>query len=31
MLGVADATDDPVVHSDKVLLKTLSDIFSQAT
>ena len=30
MLGVADATDDPVVHSDKELLKTLSDIFNAA-
>ena len=30
MLGVADATDDPVVHSDKALLKTLSDIFDAA-
>ena len=27
MLGVADATDDPVVHSNKALLKTLSDVF----
>jgi AcrR family transcriptional regulator len=30
MLGVADATDDPVVHSDKELVKTLSDIFNAA-
>ena len=30
MLGVADATDDPVVHSDKALLKTLSDVFDAA-
>ena len=30
MLGVADAADDPVVHSDKALLKTLSDIFDAA-
>ena len=30
MLSVADATDDPVVHSDKALLKTLSDIFDAA-
>lgn len=30
MLGVADAADDPVVHSDKALLKTLSDVFDAA-
>ena len=30
MLGVADATDDPVTHPDKALLKTLSDIFDDA-
>ena len=30
MLGVADATDDPVVHSDNALLKTLTDVFDAA-
>ena len=30
MLGVADATDDPVAHSDKALLKTLTDVFDAA-
>jgi len=30
MLGVADAADDPVTHSDKALLKTLSDVFNAA-
>lgn len=30
MLGVADATDDPVAHSDKALLNTLSDVFDAA-
>jgi len=30
MLGVADAADDPIVHSDKALLKTLSDVFDAA-
>jgi len=30
MLGVADATDDPVMHSEKVLLATLSRVFDEA-
>lgn len=30
MLGVADAADDPITHSDKALLKTLSDVFDAA-
>jgi hypothetical protein len=30
MLGVADATDDPVAHSDKALLKTLTNVFDAA-
>ena len=30
MLIVADSTDDPVVHSVKALLMTLSDIFDAA-
>ena len=30
MLGVADATDDPIMHPEKVLLKTLSLVFDNA-
>jgi len=30
MLGVADATDDPIMHSEKVLLRTLSLVFDNA-
>lgn len=30
MLGVADATDDPLVHSDRNLLNTLAGVFDQA-
>ena len=30
MLGVADAADDPIMHSDKALLKTLADVFDAA-
>jgi AcrR family transcriptional regulator len=30
MLGVADATDDPVMHPEKALLKTLSAVFDDA-
>ncbi len=30
MLGVADANDDPIVHSEKVLLRTLSRVFDEA-
>jgi len=30
MLGVADAVDDPLVHSDEDLLNTLSDVFDGA-
>jgi len=30
MLGVADAVDDPLLHSDEDLLKTLSTVFDQA-
>jgi hypothetical protein len=27
MLGVADATSDPVAHSERALLRTLSNVF----
>ncbi len=30
MLGVADASDDPITHSDKALLQTLSMVFGNA-
>lgn len=30
MLGVADATDDPITHPEKVLLRTLSMVFDNA-
>lgn len=30
MLGLADANDDPLVHSDQVLLDTLANVFDEA-
>ena len=30
MLGVADATRDPLIHSDQDLLDTLADVFNDA-
>lgn len=30
MLGLADASDDPLVHSDQVLLDTLAKVFDEA-
>ena len=30
MLSIADAVDDPLVHSDKDLLNTLSEVFDNA-
>lgn len=30
MLGVADATDDPIVHPEKALLRTLARVFDEA-
>jgi len=31
MLGIADATDDPITHSEKALLRTLSNVFDGET
>jgi hypothetical protein len=31
MLGVADANNDPLVHSDEALLDALSDVFDGAS
>ena len=30
MLGIADATDDPLIHSDEELIETLSGVFNNA-
>lgn len=30
MLGIADATQDPLIHSDKDLVETLADVFDNA-